>query len=166
MATTTTSNGAAGRSRTRAASARAAAAATAGDVTAPAEDRVIRGATAVSTATARLSINRQRIPETIDFLSEAGIKIADQMQPFRLAAVSKVFLGLSQIRTSLQDITTALNGPALPPQIVGQLNEPDGNPARQVQVTFEPPRWAASRRRPPSSPTIPAVSPCRCRPAR
>jgi hypothetical protein len=133
MATTTTSNGGSGKSRSRSASSRAT------DVAvAPAESRAIPGATAVATATAKLTINRQRIPETVDFLGEAGIKLAAQMQPFRLSAVSKVFLGLSQIRTSLQGITQALTGPALPPQILGVLNEPNATPAAQVQITFDP----------------------------
>ncbi|MEP6473991.1 MAG: hypothetical protein ABJC74_09735, partial [Gemmatimonadota bacterium] len=136
MATNTTNNGSTGKARTRAA-ATTAAAASAGAAAAPQEERAIPTATAVSTATAKLSINRQRIPETVDFLSEAGGKISAQMQPFRLSAVSKVFLGLSQIRTSLKDITQALTGPALPPQVFGQLTEPDGNPARQVQITFD-----------------------------
>ncbi|WP_372784505.1 hypothetical protein [Phenylobacterium sp.] len=85
-----------------------------------------------------ITINRQRIPETIDFLSDAGLKLGAQLQPFRAAAVSKVFLGLSQIKTSLGDITKALAGPGLPAQIVGVLHEPDGLPARQVQITFDP----------------------------
>ena len=85
-----------------------------------------------------ISINRQRIPETIDFLSDAGLKLGAELQPFRAAAISKVFLGLDQIKTSLNDITTALAGPALPAQIVGALHEPDEQPARQVQITFDP----------------------------
>lgn len=106
--------------------------------TVAAEPRTIPATTAVATPTAKLSINRQRIPETIDFLSDAGAKISAQMQPFRLSAVSKVFLGLSQIKTSLKGITEALAGPALPPQILGVLHEPDGAPAHSVQITFDP----------------------------
>ena len=136
MATTTTNNGSTGKSRSRAATARGAAAAS-GAVAPLREERTVAVERTQPTATAKLSINRQRIPATIDFLSEAGGKISDQMQPFRLSAVSKVFLGLTEIRTSLKDITQALTGPALPPQILGQLTEPDGNPARQVQITFD-----------------------------
>jgi hypothetical protein len=131
----TTSNGTPNaKSRARA----AATAAQVGGVAAPSEPRTIPTETAVAVTTAKLTINRQRIPETIDFLSTAGIKLGTELQPFRLSAVSKVFLGLSQIKTSLLGITQALNGPALPPQILGVLNEPDGTPAKDVQLTFDP----------------------------
>jgi hypothetical protein len=94
---------------------------------------------AVAQATlSKISINRQRIPETIDFLSAAGEKLGAELQPFRASAVSKVFLGLSQIKTSLTAITQALAGSALPAQIIGVLHEPDGLPARQVQISFDP----------------------------
>jgi hypothetical protein len=130
MATTPTSNGApSARSRARSS-------AKSGATVAP-EARTIPGGVSVAQTSAKLSINRQRIPETVDFLSAAGIKLSAELQPFRLSAVSKVFLGLSQIKTSLQGITQALTGPALPPQIVGMLNQPDGLPARQVQITFD-----------------------------
>jgi hypothetical protein len=135
MATTPTSNGApSARSRARSSSASSSAKA---GVTIAAEPRTIPGGVSVAATAAKLTINRQRIPETVDFLSAAGVKLSAEMQPFRLAAVSKVFLGLSQIKTSLQGITQALTGPALPPQIVGQLNQPDGIPARQIQITFD-----------------------------
>src|SRR6201996_4584244 len=148
MATTPTSNGAPNaRSRSRSS---ASSAAKAGPTVAP-EARTIPGGVSVAQTAAKLTINRQRIPETVDFLSAAGIKLSAEMQPFRLAAVSKVFLGLSQIKTSLQGITQALNGPALPPQIVGQLNEPDCNPARQVQITFDPSPLGA---KPPATPLL------------
>ena len=93
---------------------------------------------ATTTALSKIAINRQRIPETVDFLSAAGEKLGAQLQPFRAAAVSKVFLGLSQIKTSLNGITNAMAGSGLPAQIIGVLHEPDGLPARQVQITFDP----------------------------
>ncbi len=136
MSTPTPTDAPSGKSRARS----AAASTNESTATVAAEPRAIPAATAtpVSTAVAKLSINRQRIPETLDFLSDAGAKASAQMEPFRLAAVSKVFLGLSQIQTSLGGITKALAGPGLPPQILGVLNEPDGTPARQVQITFDP----------------------------
>jgi hypothetical protein len=94
-------------------------------------------ATNGAAAAAKFIINRQRIPQTVDFLGADGAKLGAQLQPFRAAALSKVFLGLSQIRTSLLGITDALAGAALPAQIIGVLNEPDGAPARQVQITFD-----------------------------
>jgi hypothetical protein len=95
------------------------------------------GAVAAATLS-KIAINRQRIPETVDFLSSAGEKLGAQLQPFRAAAVSKVFLGLSQIKTSLTAITQALAGAALPAQIIGVLHEPDGLPGRQLQISFDP----------------------------
>ncbi|HVM98908.1 MAG TPA: hypothetical protein VMT68_01750 [Caulobacteraceae bacterium] len=91
-----------------------------------------------SAAVAALSINRQRIPETVDFLGAEGAKLGAQLQPFRSAAVSRVFLGLDQIKTSLQGITQALTGPALPAQIIGVLHQPNDTPAQRVQITFDP----------------------------
>lgn len=134
---TSTSNGTpTAKSRSRASKTSAGAASVA------AEPRTIppeTAAAAVNTVTtAKISINRQRIPETVDFLSDAGAKLGAQMQPFRVAAVSKVFMGFDQIKTSLAGITKALAGPALPAQMLGVLHEPDGQPARQVQITFDP----------------------------
>ena len=96
------------------------------------------GIGAAATTGTAIAINRQRIPQTIDFLGTADDKISAAMRPFREAAVSRVYLGLSDIQNSLKGITTALNGGALPPQVIGVLHEPDGLPAARVQVTFDP----------------------------
>ena len=94
--------------------------------------------TAAGTIAVTQTINRQRIPATIDFLGQQGSTLTTQLQPFRTAALSKVYLGLGQIQTSLKAITTALAGPAVPTNIIGVLHHPDGTPAAQVQISFDP----------------------------
>jgi hypothetical protein len=84
------------------------------------------------------TINRQRIPATVDFLGQQGSTLTTQLQPFRTAALSKVYLGLGLIQTSLKAITTALAGPAVPTNLIGVLHQPDGSAAAQVQITFDP----------------------------
>jgi uncharacterized membrane protein YgcG len=84
------------------------------------------------------TINRQRIPATVDFLGQQGSTLTTELQPFRTAALSKVYLGLGQIQTSLKAITAALTGPAVPANLVGALHQPDGSAAAQVQITFDP----------------------------
>src|ERR1700722_761444 len=96
------------------------------------------GTSSTAVATVAATINRQRIPATVDFLGDNGSKLASQLQPFRVSAVSKVYLGLTQIQTSLQAVTKALAGPAVPAQIIGILHQPDGTAAKQVQITFDP----------------------------
>jgi hypothetical protein len=85
-----------------------------------------------------VSINRQRIPQTVDFLGTQDNTVETDLQPFRIAAATKVYLGLQQVQTSLKAITTALSGSALPTQLVALLHNPDGTAAAQVQVTFDP----------------------------
>ncbi len=99
-----------------------------------------RGASAnpASAAAATSAINRQRIPLTIDFLGQQGSTLTKPLQAFRVAAVSKVYLGLEQIQTSLKAITTALAGPALPAQIIGVLQQQGGVAASNLQITFDP----------------------------
>jgi hypothetical protein len=96
------------------------------------------GASSTAVALIATTINRQRIPLTVDFLGDDGSKLTQQLQPFRVSAVSKVYLGLTQIQTSLQAVTKALAGPAVPAQIIGLLHQPDGTAAKQVQITFDP----------------------------
>ncbi|KGA93419.1 hypothetical protein LptCag_0032 [Leptospirillum ferriphilum] len=84
-----------------------------------------------------ITINRQRIPKTIDFLGAQG-PVVNELEPFRIDAATKVYLGLQQVQTSLQAITTALNGPALPMQLICILHNPDGTAASTVQVTLDP----------------------------
>lgn len=94
--------------------------------------------TAAAVATITPVINRQRIPLTVDFLGDQGSKLTQQLQPFRVSAVSKVYLGLTEIQTSLKAVTKALAGPAVPAQIIGILHQPGGSAAAQVQITFDP----------------------------
>lgn len=101
----------------------------------------VAGTTAGSTTTAitiTQEINRQRIPATVDFFGQQGSTLTTQLQPFRTTALSKVYLGLGQIQTSLKAITTALAGPAVPTNLIGVLHQPDGSAAAQVQITFDP----------------------------
>ncbi|QUD88312.1 hypothetical protein [Phenylobacterium montanum] len=87
---------------------------------------------------APLAINRQRIPATVDFLGEDNPRIAAKLQPFRIAAANKVFLGLDAVKTSMAAITDLLNAPSVPSNILGVLNNADGLPAARVQITFDP----------------------------
>ncbi|MGH8322460.1 MAG: hypothetical protein ACRETD_01460, partial [Steroidobacteraceae bacterium] len=107
---------------------------TTGPTSHSADPAAAAGAAAITTPL----INRQRIPLTIDFLGQQGSTLTSQLQPFRISAVSKVYLGLQQIQTSLNAITTAFAGPAVPAQIIGVLHQPDGTAADRVQITFDP----------------------------
>ncbi|MGH7155166.1 MAG: hypothetical protein ACREF3_14675, partial [Acetobacteraceae bacterium] len=85
-----------------------------------------------------LAINRQRIPATLDFLGQQDATVEKALQPFRIDAATKVYLGLQQVQTSLKAITTALGGSPVPAQLVGLMKNPDGGAAALVQVTFDP----------------------------
>ena len=89
-------------------------------------------------AVARLSPTRERIPASIDPFGQAGSAIESTLTPFRTAAVSKIYLGLTQIQANLGLISQALSATPVPPQIIGSLAEPDGSAAAKVQVQFNP----------------------------
>jgi hypothetical protein len=82
--------------------------------------------------------NFQRIPATIDFLDTTDPAVAAKLQPFRIASASRVFLGLTEVKTSLNALVTALSQPSVPGTIMGALHNPDGSPAARVQITFDP----------------------------
>ena len=107
-------------------------------------------ASASTTATAALAaappsasftyaVNRQRIPVTVDpFTSTlpAGASVA--IQNLRTAGTQKVYLGIKQIQSQLPQIHTILQAPSVPSPLMGQLLEPNGNPASTVQIEFDP----------------------------
>ncbi|HEY2660460.1 MAG TPA: hypothetical protein VGI79_12125 [Caulobacteraceae bacterium] len=64
--------------------------------------------------------------------------MAAKLQPFRIASANQVFVGLDAVKTSLAQVTAALAQPAVPAKILGVLNNSDGLPAGQVQITFDP----------------------------
>ncbi len=80
----------------------------------------------------------QRIPTSIDPFSEAGVQIASTLQPFRTAAVTKIYLGLQQVQNNLGLINAALAQPPMPGVIVGTLLQPNGSPAANLQLGFDP----------------------------
>jgi uncharacterized membrane protein YgcG len=96
------------------------------------------------------STNFQRIPATVDFLGTTDAAVAAKLQPFRIASASRVFLGLSEVKTSLTGLVAALNQPSVPNTIIGALHNPDGSPAARVQVTFD----AAQVKGPPPPTTV------------
>jgi uncharacterized membrane protein YgcG len=94
---------------------------------------------AAATATLQApEISRERIPVSIDPFGSAGAAIASALTPFRTTAVTKIYLGLTQIQNNLGLITKALSAPLLPPQIIGALVQPDGSFAASVQIQFDP----------------------------
>jgi len=86
----------------------------------------------------RVPSSLQRIPFTIDPLSEAGSKITDTLLPHRTAAVSKFYLGMHQIRFQLGVLADVLSSRAAPAQILGVLQQPDGTAGRLLQIQFDP----------------------------
>jgi uncharacterized membrane protein YgcG len=84
------------------------------------------------------TVNRERIPVSIDPFGQAGSTIASTLTPFRTTAVTKVYLGLAQIQSNLGLITKILAAPPVPPQIIGSLAQPNGSLAANLQIQFNP----------------------------
>lgn len=85
------------------------------------------------------SVNRQRIPVTIDPLSPSiPADAVSPIQSLRIAATQKIYPGAKQIRDQLPEIITVLKSPVVPSPLVGQLLEPNGRPASTLQVEFDP----------------------------
>src|SRR5262245_43525897 len=61
----------------------------------------------------------QRRAATVDPLSDAGAKLATELLPGRLAAVSNFYLGVHGIREQVNRVTAALASPTLPDQLIG-----------------------------------------------
>jgi hypothetical protein len=80
----------------------------------------------------------QRMPLTIDPLSEAGSKVTDGMLPRRTAAVSSFYLGIDRVRLHLQRIVTALSARTLPESLTGIVMQPDGTAGGWLQIQFDP----------------------------
>jgi hypothetical protein len=91
-----------------------------------------------SSSRIQVPISLQRIPFTIDPLSEAGRDVAHILLPRRTAAVSKLYLGLDRVRLHLQLVAGALSSRTLPAQLVGVLLQPDGSGGRLLQIQFDP----------------------------
>jgi hypothetical protein len=79
----------------------------------------------------------QRIPLTIDPLAQPPAQAPDTL-PLRTAAVSKFYLGIDRVRLHLGLLSAVLSSRTLPAQLVGVLQQPDGNAARLVQLQFDP----------------------------
>jgi uncharacterized membrane protein YgcG len=89
-------------------------------------------------AVATPEISRERIPVSIDPFGQAGSAISSTLTPFRTSAVTKIYLGLTQIQGNLGLINQILAAPPVPPQIIGSLTQPDGSLAANVQIQFNP----------------------------
>jgi len=80
----------------------------------------------------------RRIPATIDPIGISSSGHETELSPFRLAANSKVFGGLAQIRTHAGVILKALAKNKLPGKLIGAVHQPDGTAAARIQVQFKP----------------------------
>ena len=83
-------------------------------------------------------INLRRTPATLDPLGAAAAGQETALQPFRIAATTKMFGGLQLIRQHAAQIQQELAKPKLPPHLIGVLQQPDGSAAARVQVEFDP----------------------------
>jgi hypothetical protein len=83
-------------------------------------------------------INLRRIPSAVDPLGSSAAGLEATLNPFRLAATSKVFGGLQQIQNHVGLILQTLQQTKLPPNLIGVLQQPDGSFAARVQVEFLP----------------------------
>lgn len=104
----------------------------------PARTRVgSDGAAAVGSAVDTIDTTmRQRLLSTIDPLSSSALNSA--LVNSRVASISNLYLGMSQITKSLVQISNQLATPTTPAQIVGVLLEPDNTPAINLQLQFDP----------------------------
>ena len=89
-------------------------------------------------------INLRRTPATLDPLGTAAVGKETDLQPFRVAAASKMFGGLQQIQQHAAQIKQELAKPKLPAHLIGVLHQPDGSAAARVQVEFDPKSVGAS----------------------
>jgi len=98
------------------------------------------GAPAVPAASTALAptINRQRIPLSVDPFGDKGASLGAALQPMRTEAVSRIYLGMTQIKSSLVQILNDLKSQTLPPTLIGALHQPDGSAAARVQIQFDP----------------------------
>jgi hypothetical protein len=83
-------------------------------------------------------INLRRTPATFDPIGAAAVGKEKALQPFRLAAASKMFGGLQQVRQHVAQVKQELAKPKLPARLVGLLHQPGGSAAARVQVEFDP----------------------------
>ncbi len=92
--------------------------------------------------TADSPISLQRIPTSLDPFGGAAIglaqPLADSLTQFRQTAVTRVYVGLQQLKDNLTLISGALAALPVPTFVVGSLAQPDGTPAARVQVQFDP----------------------------
>jgi hypothetical protein len=83
-------------------------------------------------------VSLRRIPATVDPIGSAASGHETELTPFRLAANSKVFGGLAQIRLHIGIIIKRLATTKLPAKLIGAVHQPDGSAAARVQVQFKP----------------------------
>ncbi|HEV7179313.1 MAG TPA: hypothetical protein VGN11_05550, partial [Candidatus Baltobacteraceae bacterium] len=83
-----------------------------------------------------LDVVRQRILATVDPLSSPVISALQIAQ--RSAAVANLYLGMQQVKNSLQLVVGTIAIPVTPPQLIGVLLQPDGTPGKLLQVQFDP----------------------------
>lgn len=96
-------------------------------------------AAAVIDRDSRILIARQRTPLTIDPISDVKDEAAAELfLAIRDANASNLFRGMAEVHSSLGILQTELAERTAPPQLIASLLQPDGAPARSVQVEFDP----------------------------
>ena len=91
-----------------------------------------------------LTINRQRIPSTIDPLGQESAALGTGFQALRADATQRMYLGLQQVQDTLGLLHQAISQPTIPAQLLGTLQQPDGAAANLVQVEFDPSDYGTS----------------------
>ena len=80
----------------------------------------------------------RRIPVTLDPISAGASGLTSTLDPFRLAASTRVFGGLQQIKHHSDLILDALAARKLPSKLIGVVHQPDGSGAARVQLQLPP----------------------------
>ncbi|HEV3154864.1 MAG TPA: hypothetical protein VGZ02_13740 [Candidatus Baltobacteraceae bacterium] len=96
-------------------------------------EMIVPGAVAVN---GQDTLVRQRILSTADPLSSSSLNTS--LTASRIASISNLYLGMSQVTNSLAQVASMLATPSTPAQIIGVLLQPDRTPAATVQIQFNP----------------------------
>ncbi len=83
-------------------------------------------------------VNRQRIPLSVDPLGTQDTSATTALTPIRIAALSRVYLGLTQVATAISGLAATLAAVPLPTTVIGALVQPDGSTGARLQVEFDP----------------------------
>ena len=98
----------------------------------------VGGGVGVRLGSGGVSVGLRRVPLAVDPLASGAGGVGGALLPMRVAAVSRLYLGMDRLRGHLAVLDGVLAERALPGVLVGILVQPDGSAARLVHVELDP----------------------------